>query len=103
MVLLAVAVIAGGCGESGSGVPDVADTSAAAASFEDTFGESPDACEAGYGVWETGLDFEEHDVTYCYSGDIVAGKPFNTGYYVTETGEDITVAYRNVNDDTSLC
>jgi hypothetical protein len=103
LALLAAALLVTGCGDSdGSGSGGTADygaadTSVASAAFEDTFGEPPDACEAGYGVWETGLDFEEHDVTYCYSGEIVGGKPFNTGCYLTESGQDVTVAYRNVN------
>lgn len=102
-LLAAVLLIAGGCGdESGSGEPGPADTSLAAKEFRSTFGEPPDRCQAGYGVWETGLDFEEHDVTYCFSGKMFAGRPFNTGCYITETGEDVTVAYREING-TNYC
>ena len=32
-----------------------------------------------------------------------SGHPADTGCYLTETGEDITIAFRNVNDDHQLC
>lgn len=95
-LLAVILLVAAGCGESESSEPEAADTSLAAEEFESTFNEPPEACEAGYGDWNG------DDVTYCYSGEIFAGKPFNTGCYITETGQDVTVAYRNANG-TDFC
>lgn len=95
-LFLVVLTIVGGCG-GGSADSEPLSTQAAADSYQDTFGEPPYMCESGYDDWNG------DDVTYCYSKEMLGGKPFNTGCYVTETGQDITVALRNVRDSTHIC
>jgi hypothetical protein len=54
-------------------------------------------------------DFEDYDVTYCYSKRrfkserFPAGRPFNTGCYITETGRDVTLGLRIARDSTDIC
>jgi hypothetical protein len=92
-----VATIAGGCG-GGSSDSEPVSTEAAANSYRETFGERPYRCETGYDDWNG------DDVTYCYSKNVAPdGHPWDTGCYVTETGQDITVALRNVRDSTDIC
>jgi len=104
-VLLAVLAVVGCSGETSSGGEP--DTSLAAESYRSTFREAPYRCEAGYDTITQ--DFEEYDVTYCYSKRrfkserFPAGKPFNTGCYITETGHDVTLALRVTRDNTDIC
>jgi hypothetical protein len=87
--------------------PGQADTTLAAETYEGTFGEPPYRCEAGHDTITQ--DFEDYDVTYCYSKRrfkserFPAGRPFNTGCYITETGRDVTLGLRIARDSTDIC
>ena len=48
-------------------------------------------------------------MTYCYSKETFTserfpnGRPFNTGCYLSDTGQDVTLAVRNVLKSTDVC
>lgn len=94
-----------GCGGGGSGSGSQG-TQAAADSYRETFGEPPFRCETGYDTIT--IDSTEYDVTYCFSKEqfgsaYEAGRAFNTGCYVTETGQDVTRELRAKHDDPDIC
>ena len=104
-IALLTLAIAGGCG--GESTSEPLNTQPAAESYEADLGEPPFRCETGYG--SITLDFEDYDVTYCRSKEAFTserypvGKPVNAGCYVTETGQDVTLALRVQRDDTDIC
>jgi len=112
IAIMAAILLATGCGGGGSNDSDAPTRtyydptaldpdSLPYAGFEYTFHEPPDGCQAGYDTIT--LNGVERDVTYCYSGPMSGGHPQNTGCWTTDTGEDVTVALRNLRGSTELC